>query len=326
MIEVKNIKKKYRKINKKGVLKNNYQDFEAVKNISMKIEEGKIVGLLGINGSGKTTTIKMLSTLLTPDSGSIVIDNMDSVKDGKQIRSIINMIAGGERMIYWRLTPRENLQYFGSLYGIDKEVLDKRIDELLSFVGLLANADQPVETFSKGMKQRLQIARGLINNPKYIFLDEPTLGLDVSIASEIRKFLKKLADINHKGILLTSHYINEIEEICDYIYVIDNGLNFMEGTPENIINKLSTYKEKFIIKVSNIDENLKLELMRFSNETNSLVDFDLNNSEIKVVITNNNVQEHLLSIIYKYSNIIKFTSDSPTLEEVMLKLSEGKKE
>ncbi|MCU0097489.1 ABC transporter ATP-binding protein [Bacillus sp. OR9] len=171
---------------KKIIVKN------AVNDVSLKIESGKIVGLIGVNGAGKTTTIKMLASLIKPSTGEILIDNLDIIKEHKKAKRIINLISGGERNIYWRLTAQENLEYFGALYGIPKDVLNQRIETILEMVGLTESKDIPVERYSKGMKQRLQIARGLINDPKYIFLDEPTLGLDINIAKELRLYIRKL--------------------------------------------------------------------------------------------------------------------------------------
>ena len=155
---------------------------KAVDDVSLKIEKGKITGLLGINGAGKTTLIKMLTTMISPSSGSITLDELDAVKQHMVAKTRINLISGGERNIYWRLTAKENLEYFGRLYGLNKNELESRIEEILKIVELYDSKDITVEKYSKGMKQRLQIARGLINNPDYIFLDEPTLGLDVVIA------------------------------------------------------------------------------------------------------------------------------------------------
>lgn len=154
----------------------------AVKSLSLDIAAGEIVGLLGLNGAGKTTTIRMLSTLLEPTSGSIEVDGMLLHKNRQAIQQKVNMIAGGERMLYWRLTGRENLEYFSKLYGMNSPQIAREAERLLEEVGLTQAADQPVEQYSKGMKQRLQIARGLINDPQYLFLDEPTLGLDAPIA------------------------------------------------------------------------------------------------------------------------------------------------
>lgn len=206
----------------------------AVQDISIKIPRGKITGVLGINGAGKTTTIRMLASMIAPTSGTLVMDGRDAVKDHMWVKERINVISGGERNLYWRLTARENLKYFGSLYGLSGEILRERIERLLALVELEEAADTPVERYSKGMKQRLQIARGLINNPEYIFLDEPTLGLDIVIAKEIRALVAELARQENKGVLLTTHYISEAEELCDYIYVLDKGRIIAEGTKEQL--------------------------------------------------------------------------------------------
>ena len=169
--------------------KKKVRQISAVRDISLEIPKGKITGVLGINGAGKTTTIRMLASLITPTSGSLTMDGVDAVKNHLWVKERINMISGGERNLYWRLTAQENLRYFGSLYGIGKKELEERIGELLKTVGLEEAKDIPVERYSKGMKQRLQIARGLINEPEYLFLDEPTLGLDILIAKEIRELI-----------------------------------------------------------------------------------------------------------------------------------------
>lgn len=225
-------------------MKREKQVLEAVAGLDLTIEKGEIVGLLGLNGAGKTTTIKMLSTLLSPTSGTITVDGHDIEKDAIQIKSRVNMIAGGERMLYWRLTARENLRYFGKLYGLSGVELETRITKLLEQVGLTAAANTPVERYSKGMKQRLQIARGMINNPTYLFLDEPTLGLDVPVAKQLRELVKQLVKTEKKGVLLTSHYLEEVEELCDRVYIIDKGKLVLHDTPTNIVTNI--VKEHFL--------------------------------------------------------------------------------
>ncbi len=224
---------------------------QAVKGVDISIKEGTIVGLLGINGAGKTTTIKMLSALLEPSGGSIEMDGIDVIRHHMKAKEKINIITGGERNLYWRLTAVENLEYFGSLYSVKKDILKARIASVLHTVGLEEYKDVTVEKYSKGMKQRLQIARGLINDPKYIFLDEPTLGLDIIIAKELRSYIKKLATEEGKGILLTTHYIAEAEELCDYIYVIHDGTIVSEGSVDKIKTLQVAYK-----KDSNLEEAL----------------------------------------------------------------------
>lgn len=246
MIRVEHLKKDFTVSEKTGFTKKK-KTVEAVKDVTMELEAGKIIGLLGINGAGKTTTIKMMSTLLEPTSGSYFIDGVDAVKRPFEAKRAINMVAGGERMIYWRLTARENLWYFGQIYGVGNSVLKERIERLIKLVGLEGKADTPVETFSKGMKQRLQIARGLINDPKYLFMDEPTIGLDVMIAKELRAHILNLAKNENKAILLTSHYLGEVEELCDYIYVLNHGSVIRQGTAAELTREVIRQK-KYVLK------------------------------------------------------------------------------
>lgn len=205
----------------------------AVAGLSLDIPRGRVTGLLGLNGAGKTTTIKMLSTLLRPDSGTATVDGIDLVARPREVRSRINLIAGGERMVYARMTGHENLHYFGQLYDVPRQVLRERIPALLDLVGLAAAAHTPVERYSRGMTQRLAIARGLINDPDYLLLDEPTLGLDAPIARDLRAVVRSLAE-NGKGVLLTSHYLAEVEELCGHVYVIADGAHLAEGSPAEL--------------------------------------------------------------------------------------------
>lgn len=247
MIRAEHLKKDFVIKAGKGIRKEK-QIINAVKDISLQIEKGRIVGLLGINGAGKTTTIKMLTTLLAPTSGTYTMEDIDAVKYPMEIKKRINMIAGGERMIYWRLTAYENLWYYGQLYNVPNHILKNRIEELLLLVGLEGKQDIPVETFSKGMKQRLQIARGLINDPEYLFLDEPTIGLDAVVSKELRGHIKYLAQEKKKGILLTSHYMKEIEELCDYIYILSNGTLIKKGTVKELAEDTFNRKD-YVLKL-----------------------------------------------------------------------------
>ena len=253
-IEAKHLVKDYVLKERVGFLKpKKTKVIHAVKDISIEIPKGRIVGVLGINGAGKTTTIRMLSSLIIPTQGSVTMNGVDAIQNHLWVKERINLISGGERNLYWRLTAKENLEYFGSLYGLSGNVLKDRIKELLKLVELEETADIPVERYSKGMKQRLQIARGLINDPEYIFLDEPTLGLDIMITKEIRELIRGLAVKKNKGILLTTHYISEAEELCDYIYVLDKGEVIAEGTKEELRSLLSV-KPKMVLKEAGLEE------------------------------------------------------------------------
>ena len=234
MIVAEGLTRVFRTPRRQGFWRSRWEEKVAVADLNLDIPPGRITGLLGLNGAGKTTTIKMLATLLLPTSGSGSVDGLDLARDAGRIRRLVNIITGGERSLYWRLTARENLWYFGQLYDIEPRVLGVRIDELLELTGLREAADTPVERYSKGMKQRLQVARGLINQPRYLFMDEPTLGLDAPYARELRRMTSELAAVHGCGILLTSHYMFEVEELCQSLYVIDHGRLIARGTPAGL--------------------------------------------------------------------------------------------
>lgn len=238
MIEASSISKSF--VEKKFLTKNTEK--KVLKNINLKLHQGEIVGLLGVNGAGKTTIIKILSSLLLPTSGTVFIKGKPLENNLKEYRKKINIIAGGEQNLYLRLSSYDNLMYFGKLYSISNKVLNERVDELLKIVGLFGNKNVPVENLSKGMKQRLQIAKGLINDPEYLFLDEPTIGLDVSILIDIHNLLLKIVREKNVGILLTTHYMRDVEVLCNRVYLIDKGENVLEGTIEDIKSKLNVKK------------------------------------------------------------------------------------
>lgn len=321
MIEANNLKKIYETKTSKGIFKNEKVKLEAVRDVSIKIKEGEIVGLLGINGAGKTTTIKMLTTLLSPTSGEYFLDNIDAVKNPRAIKYKINMIAGGERMIYWRLTAYENLWYYGQLYGIPNNILEKRIEELLKLVGLYENKHKKVEEFSKGMKQRLQIARGLINDPSYIFMDEPTLGLDAVVSKELRTHVKLLAKEKGKGILLTSHYMEEVEELADYIYVLDKGMIIRQGTSKELSKQVFKKVEYRLTLHNSIEAFQRYMLISLLGHDNTVEIYEEDNSYH--IISSKNLSLNISQICSDKGAIIKeFFEIVPRLEDTIIKLSE----
>jgi ABC-2 type transport system ATP-binding protein len=231
VIDVKGLVRKYQ--SNSGILHQNKKETVAVDHIDLEVKRGELFGLLGPNGAGKTTTIKVLTTLLLPTEGSVKILGYDIVKDSMEVRKHIGLILGGERGLYYRITARQNLRYFADLYGVPMSIRDKRIDEVLAMVNLTDKADTRVEDFSRGMKQRLHIAKGIIHDPELIFMDEPTMGLDPQAAREARQLTKDLI-ASGKTILLTTHYMFEADELCDRIGVITRGKIVALNTPSGL--------------------------------------------------------------------------------------------
>jgi ABC-2 type transport system ATP-binding protein len=213
-----------------GVIRRTAKEVVAVEDVSFDIRNGELFGLLGPNGAGKTTTVKMLTTLLIPTGGSASVKGFDVVRQAEEVRRRIGFIFGGERGLYWRLSGIDNLRYFASLYGIDPEVSKKRIPYLLDLVGLNGRGEEFVSGYSRGMKQRLHVARTLLHDPDVLFLDEPTIGLDPVGARDFRQVILSLQS-EKKTILLTTHYMFEADALCDRIAVIDHGCIVALDTP-----------------------------------------------------------------------------------------------
>jgi ABC-2 type transport system ATP-binding protein len=230
-IEIENLRRVYRVTI--GVFRRSVKEVVAVDGISFDVQSGELFGLLGPNGAGKTTTVKMLATLLIPTAGSARVNGCDVVKEANQVRKQIGFIFGGERGLYWRLSGIDNLRYFGSLYHVDPDVIKKRIPYLLELVGLKGRGSEKVEGYSRGMKQRLHVARTLLHDPRLLFLDEPTIGLDPVGAREFRQVIRNL-QAEQKTILLTTHYMFEADSLCQRIAVIDEGRIVALDTPEGL--------------------------------------------------------------------------------------------
>src|SRR5436309_4704485 len=213
-----------------GFLRRRTKTIEAVRGIDFEVSEGELFGLLGPNGAGKTTTIKMLVTLLIPSSGTARVLGHDVVRDAQAVRKRIGYVFGGDRGAYERLSGLDNLRYFSELYGVPPKVQKRRIPELLELVGLTGRERERVEGYSRGMKQRLHIARGLLHDPPVVVLDEPTIGLDPVGARELRQTIAELAQAG-KTVLLTTHYMYEADALCDRIAVISQGQIVAHGTP-----------------------------------------------------------------------------------------------
>ena len=228
-----------------GLIRRKHKDVIALDDLSLDVGDGELFGLLGPNGAGKTTTIKILTTLLIPTAGRASVLGHDVVRETGEIRPRIGFVFGGERGLYYRVTGRDNLEYFAELYAVEPRRIRARVDELLALVGLTDRANEKVEGYSRGMKQRLHLARTLLHNPPVLFLDEPTIGLDPIGARELRETIERLHE-EGKTIVLTTHYMFEADALCDRIGIINEGKLVALGTPGELKRLVS---EKSVVEI-----------------------------------------------------------------------------
>jgi len=236
VVEALDLHRSYR--TRTGIIRRERKDVDAVQGVSFAIERGELFGLLGPNGAGKTTTIKMLITLLLPTAGTARVLGHDVVESPREVRRQIGYVFGGDRGLYERLSALDNLRYFSELYSVPPREQKQRIGELLELVGLDGREKERVEGFSRGMRQRLHIARGLLHDPAVLFLDEPSIGIDPVGARELRATIATLRD-QGKTILLTTHYMFEADELCDRIAVISGGRIVAHDTPAALKGRVS---------------------------------------------------------------------------------------
>ncbi len=315
-IEVRELKKSYpRKI---PLPFRKVQWVEAVKGISFEVKRGELFGLLGPNGAGKTTTIKMLTTLLEPSGGTATILGHDIRRDAREIRKRINLVAEGERTLYWRLSAYENLKYFARIYYVPKSEEKGRIEELLKLVGLWERKDDLVMNYSRGMKQRLATAKALINDPEVLFLDEPTLGLDVQSALFVREFIKKLVDEQKKTVLLTTHYMSEAEELCNRIAIIDHGEIIALDIPEGL-KRLVKGEDAVEIKIRDFPavklENFPWKLAVVREDTARGI------ITLRGQIDEEELPKVVELLVKNGARILSVEQKEPTLEDVFIKLT-----
>jgi ABC-2 type transport system ATP-binding protein len=223
----------------RGGKKTEPKELRALDDVNIQIRCGELFGLLGPNGAGKTTLIKILTTLLAPSSGSAMVAGYDVAKDAEKVRPRINMVSGGESSGYGLLTVRENLWMFSQFYGIASSVANQRIKELLEIVGLADRINSKSSDLSTGLRQKMNVVRGFLTDPDVLFLDEPTLGLDVSASREIRRFIRKWVDDDPtRTLLLTTHYMVEADELCDRVAIINQGRVLACDTPATLKHRL----------------------------------------------------------------------------------------
>ena len=321
-IEVENLHRVYRP--HIGTLRRTTREVVAIEDISFHVARGELFGLLGPNGAGKTTTVKVLTTLLTPTAGTARVLGRDVVREASAIRARIGFIFGGERGLYWRLSGIDNLRYFASLYHMDPEVTTRRIPALLEQVGLQERGRERVEGYSRGMKQRLHIARALLHDPEVLFLDEPTLGLDPVGARDLREMIGDLQAAG-KTILLTTHYMFEADLLCQRIAVINKGRIIAEGSPQ-ALKKLVQDLSVIEIEVFGVSEEI-LDRLRAQPYVDTVSTESRNQRQALLIQSphGSEVVSRVLAILDGVQ-VDKVTVREPTLEDAYVRLVKGDRE
>jgi len=301
-----------------GVVRRGAKTTEALRGIDLAIEEGELFGLLGPNGAGKTTTIKILTTLLLPTSGSASVLGFDVAKRPQEVRRRIGYVFGGERGLYDRLSALDNLRYFADIYRVPPRAQKARIQELLEMVGLAGRERERVETYSRGMRQRLHIARGLIHDPPVLFLDEPTIGLDPVGARELRAMIAALRS-EGKTILLTTHYMFEADELCDRIAVIAGGEIVATGTPATLKSGVA---DRYVVEVELFGaEPAVIERIRALPGVTSVAEEDREQAQLLIVQSARGAEivDSLLRAL-DGTRVGRVVSREPTLEDAYVEL------
>lgn len=302
----------------------------ALDHVNSEIRSGELFGLLGPNGAGKTTLVKCLSTILIPDGGTAIINGFDIRKQTSFVRASIGLVVGGERTLYWKLTARDNLMYFSSLYKMPRRQAKERVEELLALMNLSDRADERLEDYSTGMRQKIAIARALLHDPPILLLDEPTLGLDPTVSRQIRNMIRELCKEEGRTILLATHYMEEADELCDRIAIINNGKIAAIDTPERL---KAMVKETELVEVScyNSPHNAENYLRPLCPDVEiiTLIRGDeAKGTPSRIKIIGGNAEKHVGTVVdalrKKNAQITSVNISMPTLEDVFIKVTGAK--
>jgi ABC-2 type transport system ATP-binding protein len=283
----------------------------ALDDVSLTIPVGEVHGLLGPNGAGKTTLVKILSTVLLPTGGTASVLGRDVVEEAAAVRPQIGIVFGGERGLYWRLTGRQNLEYWGALYKLSRPEIRERSGRLLERVGLVDRADERVETYSRGMKQRLHLARGLVGEAKVLFLDEPTTGMDPIGAREFRALIAELRG-EGRTILLATHDMAEAEALCDRVTLIDRGTILATESPRTLGRVISRFQR---IDVEGASEDLLARIAALAGVA-SVAPADVG---IRIEVAEEGVTADVLKLLVD-GGVTSVRTSLPSLEEVYVHL------
>jgi ABC-2 type transport system ATP-binding protein len=305
----------------RGGKKTDPKELVALKDVSIQIQRSELFGLLGPNGAGKTTLIKVLTTLLAPTSGRASVAGFDVTKDPHEIRARINMVSGGESSGYGLLTVRENLWMFSQFYGIPSREANLRIKELLQVVGLGDRINTKSSDLSSGLRQKMNIVRGFMTDPEVLFLDEPTLGLDVSAARDVRRFIRDWMDASKdRTILLTTHYMVEAEQLCDRVAIINEGRVLACDTPAALKQKLQ-HAAIFHLQVTPLDGTTPETLERIRGVRHFMYRMQDGYAMLEFIFEEDDVLAAVINQLTAHDiHLLNLEKREPSLEDVFIHL------
>jgi ABC-2 type transport system ATP-binding protein len=305
----------------RGGRKDEPKDRVALSDVNLQVPRGEFFGLLGPNGAGKTTLIKILTTLLSPTTGRALVAGYDVSRQTKEVRPRINMVSGGESSGYGLLTVRENLWMFAQFYGLDTKTAHARIDELLAIVGLADRANTKTSDLSTGLRQKMNIVRGFITDPDVIFLDEPTLGLDVGASRDIRRFVREwVAGRPNRTVLLTTHYMAEADELCDRVAIINAGRVLACDAPEALKKRLQR-EVIFRLEVSPLRNGALGAFQSLPGVRKFVHSPQDGKSELDLILETDDALSGVVNALATHNaHILNLQKREPTLEDVFVEL------
>ncbi len=319
LIEAENLSKTFRIYQRgegiRGYLKSfvsrEYEEVNAVEGLDLEIEEGEMIGYIGANGAGKSTTVKMLTGILEPSSGRIEVDGRDPHSHRKRNAMNIGVVFGQKTQLWWDLPVRESFKLLKEIYEVDKYDYEARLEEFDEVLQLKDFWDQPVRKLSLGQKMRCELAAAFLHHPKIVYLDEPTIGLDVAVKERIRNFIKKMNRDEDITVMLTTHDIGDIEDLCDRVVVLDTGKKIYDGELDALVNRFTS--RRLIMDIRNGED--------FSIDLEGIEEVEKEDSHIEIVFDREEISaSDLMREVLNRYDVLDFQIKEPDIESVVKKV------
>ena len=295
----------------KSFIKRDYEEVHAVEGLNLEIDEGEMIGYIGSNGAGKSTTVKMLTGILEPSSGEIEVDGRDPHRHRKKNAMNIGVVFGQKTQLWWDLPVKESFKLLKEIYEVEDEAYDERIDEFNEVLQLDEFWDQPVRKLSLGQKMRCELAAAFLHHPKIVYLDEPTIGLDVAVKERIRDFIRKMNEEKDITVMLTTHDIGDIEDLCERIVVLDAGKKIYDGSLDKLVNRFSS--RRLVMQINRPQD--------FDLEVDGVKEIKTTEEGLEVVFDREVISaSDLMRIILEDYDVQDFQIREPDIEEVVKKV------